>query len=158
MQMGFVSRLIMKVGLVGAILLCLFDFTSSMEGVRMVLPTRVVNYVTTLMPVAMAMLALACNAGSVYFFKMYEEQGLSSFASTWTFMIFIGFFAYDCLSSFVGLLSYYAGLEYPTFAGVVACLSEMGSVGAAAVFLLSALLASGPFLAARFSDSIGKAG
>lgn len=156
MKMGFVSRVIMRGGLAGAILLCIFDFLSSMDGIRMVLPEQNANFLTTFMPIAMALLALACNAGAVYFFKMYEEEGFSSFASTWTFALFAGFFLYDCMSSFVGLVSNYGDLESPTFSGIVVALRKMGDVAIIAIFLLSCLLASGPFLTARLSDVLMK--
>lgn len=150
--MGNITKLFAYVGLVGAIGLTIFDFKTSIDGIRQIMPQANDDVLVIGMPLLFAMLALCFNATSAYMFRMHVERGFSSFPSTVTFSAWVFFLSYDAISSLIGILSTYTTQRIYSLSSAVHAFQSLDTLAAFFVLIMAALLALGPFLCTLFSD------
>jgi len=152
--MGNITVLFARAGLAAALGLSVFDFITSMMGIRQIMGPGDRGLIVTFMPMLFAMLALCFNAVSAHIFRMYLQRGFGSFASSVTFCMWAFFLTYDAISSLIGILSCYTSAEIGSFEAGRIAFASLRHLAAFFVVVMAALLSFGPFLCSVFSDLI----
>src|SRR5438093_1558605 len=102
-QMGQFTKFVAWGGFTAAVGLCIFDFITSVQGLRLILGTKDDNPIAIFMPIIFALLAICFNGLSPFMFRYYMRHGFSGFAPTVTSIMWMFFVGYDFVSSFVGM-------------------------------------------------------
>lgn len=108
---GFMVKVFALVGLVIAVGLTILDFVTSVMGIGQIMGKGNGGWIVTLMPWLFGGLAVTFNGLSAHIFRHYREAGFGAFARSLTFVMWGCFMVYDSLSSFIGILGTYTGIE-----------------------------------------------
>lgn len=148
--MGNFTKFIAWGGFVAALGLCIFDFVTSVMGLRIILGRHDDRPIAFFMPMIFAMLALCFNGLSAYMFRMYMQEKFTRFAPIVTGIMWVFFVTYDAVSAFVGMLDQYATTPVDSWQGIIRAMDHLGAAGGFFVVVMAALLAFGPFLCCMF--------
>lgn len=149
---SFITRIIAWIGIVVAATLCVFDFVTSVMGIQSVMGPGDGGIIAFSMPYCFGALAFVFNALSSFIFRMYMRRGFTKISFVMVFVMWIFFLGYDGLSSFIGILGIYTNTEVNSWASMKQAMDQMGGLSAFLVFVMSALLAFGPFLLTPFGE------
>lgn len=140
---GLVTKWFIILGLLAGCSMTIFDYATNVSGFQKVLGEGNGGILPKVLPFGLAMLSIAFNALTARMFRMYFHQGFTSFATMYTFCLWIFFVGMDVIWSVVGLVAWYA----PN-----GSFSDCTSIQQFFLITSAIVICSGPFLCAVFSD------
>src|SRR3989344_2563310 len=157
--MSNVMRAFCVAGLGSGIALCIFDWLTSVDGVRELLGDGDRGIVATFLPFTIATLALCFNGTSSYFFAMFVRNGADfrDFSASVTTVLWEMFVGYDCVSSAIGLLAIYSGVRINGWDGIREAVGSLGAFGSLFLLVVAALLSLSPFIVSLFGQVLADA-
>ena len=143
------------IGVVGAALLVVVDFFTSVSGYQQIMDVKNVNWFSEFIPYAFASVCLGFNAMAPHFTRQMFDEGFGSLSAIVISACFVLCYVFDCFSSLVTLLDTYVGIPNYELWTIYQAIKSLSFMAAVLFFLTALLLAASPFILQRFLE-IGK--